>query len=148
MNSSACLNQKEDSMGVLNNGKLFFWAFILLVSLPLTVNAVELEEEDFDFKTTEDLYSLCSVAPDHPDFVASIYACRGYIAGAVDYHDGVSKDKKFKRLICYPAATTLKEGREAFVAWANARKDDAALMQELAVVGLVKALASQYPCGK
>lgn len=135
-------------MRVQSKARLLSWALVLLIGLPLTVSAVELEEEDFNFKTTEDLYSLCSVSPDHPDFVASIYACKGYIAGAVDYHDGVSDRKNLKRLICYPAATTLKEGREAFVAWAGSRKDDQELMQEQAVVGLVRALANRYPCKK
>lgn len=135
-------------MCVKKQRRLLSWAIMLLVSLPLTVSAAELEEEDFHFKTTEDLYSLCSVAPDHPDFVASIYACKGYVAGAVDYHDGVSDRKNLKRLICYPDKTTLKEGREAFVAWANSKKDDPEMMQEQAVVGLVRALATRYPCGK
>lgn len=121
-------------------------AVALLISLPLTVSAVDVDEEDFNFQTTEDLYSLCSAPYDDPDFVASIYACKGYIAGAVDYHDGVSNRKNIKRLICYPKNTTLKEGRESFVAWAKENEGNTAIMQEQAVVGLVKALATKYPC--
>ena len=123
-------------------------AIALLISLPLTTSAVEVDEDDFNFVTTEDLYSLCSAPPDDPDFVASIYACKGYIAGAVDYHDGISNRKEMKRLICYPKNTTLKEGREAFVAWAREREGDTAIMQEQALIGLINALAAKYPCAQ
>ena len=121
-------------------------ATALLISMPLTISAVEVDKDDFNFLTTEDLYSLCSSPLDDPDFVAAIYSCKGYIAGAVDYHDGISNRKDMKRLICYPKNTTLKEGREAFVAWARDRESDTAIMQEQAVLGLVKALADKYPC--
>lgn len=126
--------------------KYFVLTFIFFAILPFSIGAVELNEDDFNFVTTEDLYSLCSIEADHPDYAPSIYACRGYIAGAVDYHDGVSNNKDMKRLICYPEKTTLKDGREAFVAWAKTREGDPDIMQDQAVIGLVTALATRYPC--
>lgn len=110
--------------------------------------AAALEKEDFNFQTTKNLYNLCSVPKDHGDHSSGFYACNGFIEATVQYHDGVSDRKNLKRLICYPAHTTLGEGRVAFVAWAETNKDNADLMGELPVLGLVRALAEKYPCAK
>ena len=110
--------------------------------------AVALEEKDFDFHTTKNLYNLCSVSADHGDYATATYACRGFIEGAIQYHDGVTHPEHLKRLICYPAGTTLAEGETAFVQWAKTNENDAALMNELPVKGLVRALSEKYPCSK
>ena len=52
-----------------------------------------IEEADFQLTTTQDLYDLCSVPEESPGYVAAIYACRGYIHAAVDYHDAVTDRK-------------------------------------------------------
>jgi hypothetical protein len=51
-----------------------------------------------------------------------------------------------KRLICYPATATIADGRDAFVAWGAKHKGDSERMNEMPVVGLVRALAEAYPC--
>jgi hypothetical protein len=104
------------------------------------------EDEDLNFDTTEDLYVVCSTTSDQPESVATSFACRGFIEATVQYHDAVSDRKTMKRLVCYPEATTVGDGRRAFLAWAEANKDDAKLMGEMPVVGLVSALAETYPC--
>jgi hypothetical protein len=111
---------------------------------PALVGAVE--DEDLNFDTTEDLYAVCSTTSDQPESVATSFACRGFIEATVQYHDAVSDRKTMKRLVCYPEATTVGDGRRAFLAWAEANKDDAKLMGEMPVVGLVRALAETYPC--
>jgi len=105
-------------------------------------------EEDFHLESTEDLYQVCSVGSDASDYIPAIYECRGFIRGAVGYHDAVSDRKNLKRLICYPQSATLADGRLAFVDWAKANIDDQELMREAPVVGLVRALATKYPCSK
>lgn len=110
--------------------------------------AAALEKTDFNFDTTKHLYNLCSVPKDHGDYSSAFYACNGFIEATVQYHDGVSNEKNLKRLICYPPHTTLEEGKIAFVAWARKNENDAALMGELPVQGLVRALAAKYPCAK
>lgn len=125
--------------------------FFLVSTCVLVVSvlpAAALEKADFDFKTTEHLYNLCSVSMDHGDYSSAFYACSGFIHGTVQYHDGVSDKKNLKRLICYPPQTTLEEGKIAFVAWAEKNKNNADLMAELPVQGLVRALAEKYPCAK
>jgi hypothetical protein len=51
-----------------------------------------------------------------------------------------------KRLVCYPAAATIEDGKAAFVAWAKGNAGDTKLMGEQPVVGLIRSLAAKYPC--
>jgi hypothetical protein len=114
----------------------------LLSSTPL----LAVEDEDFGFDTTEDLYMICSTPSDAAEAVPASFACRAFIEATVQYHDEVSNRRNLKRLICYPATATVADGRQAFVSWAEANKDNAKLMNEQPVVGLVRALAAAYPC--
>lgn len=112
--------------------------------------AAGLEKADYDFLTTKHLYNLCSadIAMHGDDFSTASYACRGFISGAIQYHDGVSGTSNLPRLVCYPEGTTLEEGRTAFVAWAESNLKDTTMMNELPVEGLVRALSKTYPCEK
>jgi hypothetical protein len=111
-----------------------------------TQPVLAVDNENVRFRTTEDLYQVCSVKPDAPEYIPASFACRGFIAGAVQYHDEVTDRKHLKRLICYPKGTTVANGREAFVAWAEKNAGNKKLMSEVPVVGLVRALAAKYPC--
>jgi hypothetical protein len=109
-------------------------------------SAIAVQDEDLDLDTTEDLYQVCSVQPGAAEYVAASFACRGFIEGAVQYHDAVSDRKHLKRLICYPKTATVADGRAAFVAWAERNLGNRKVMEELPVIGLVRALADKYPC--
>jgi len=108
--------------------------------------ALAVQDEDVNFDTTEDLYRVCSVQPGAAEYVPASFACRGFIEAAVQYHDAVTDRKNLKRLICYPSTATVADGRAAFVAWATRNAGNATLMDEVPVVGLVRALAKRYPC--
>lgn len=110
-------------------------------------SAMAVEDEDLRFKTTEDLYQVCSVAPAAAEYIPASFACRGFIEGAVQYHDAVTDRNNLKRLICYPQNATVADGRKAFVAWAKSNADNQNMMGEVPDVGLVRALAAEYPCG-
>jgi len=109
-------------------------------------SAIAVQNEDINFDTTEDLYQVCSVEPGAPEYIVASFACRGFIEAAVQYHDEVSDRKNLKRLICYPKSATVADGRAAFVVWAKKHSGDDKLMNEVPVVGLVRALAEKYPC--
>lgn len=109
-------------------------------------SAISVQNEDIDFDTTEDLFQVCSVEPGAPEYIPASFACRGFIEGAVQYHDAVADRKNLKRLICYPQSATIADGRAVFVAWAKEHVGDKGLMNEMPVVGLVRALAKKYPC--
>jgi len=117
-----------------------------LAAVVASQSAIAVQNEDVDFDTTEDLYQVCSVELGAPEYIAASFACRGFIEAAVQYHDEVTDRKKLKRLVCYPKTATVADGRTAFVAWAEKHTGDKKLMNEVPVVGLVRALAAKYPC--
>ena len=119
---------------------------LLTAAAPLTTFAVE--ETDFNMNTTRDLYDLCSVKDTDPNYLPAHWACKGFIEGAVQYHDGVSHKKQLKRLICYQETATISDGKAAFVAWGTKNLNNTEYMDEFPVIGLVRALSAKYPCSK
>lgn len=118
---------------------------VVLATL-LSQYAIAVEDEDVNLYDVQDLYNTCAVKPEAPDYVVTTFACRGFIGGAVQYHDAVSDRKHLKRLICYPKTATVEDGRDAFVAWGEKNLNNKERMGEAAVIGLVRALAEKYPC--
>ena len=128
--------------------KLLHGCIALVVSAGVSVfaQAAPVADEHFDFDTTGDLYRVCATPGDAAEYALASFSCRAFIEATVQYHDAVSDQKRLKRLICYPKTATIADGRSAFISWAKANQNDQQLMNELPVVGLVRALAAQYPC--
>ncbi|WP_246194576.1 Rap1a/Tai family immunity protein [Allochromatium palmeri] len=105
-------------------------------------------EASFRFDTTANLYEICALTEEMPGFAMANQACRAFIEATVQYHDEISARRKLKRLVCYPKGATIEDGKQAFVAWADRKSEDATLMAEQPVVGLMRALAAKYPCGR
>ena len=123
-------------------------ALCLLLTAAASLSAGDVEEVDFKFKTTRGLYNLCSAQPDDPHFSTARWACRGFLEGTVQYHDGVSDMKNLKRLICYPSEATIADGRDVFIAWGKKNLDNTEYMNEYPVLGVVRALSEKYPCAE
>ena len=119
---------------------------VLLFFILPSGTALAEQAADSDVYKVRDLYTTCAVARGSSDYEVATAGCRGFIGGAVQYHDAVSDRKHLKRLICYPQTATVADGRAAFLSWAENNAGDQARMNELAVVGLVRALAEAYPC--
>ena len=117
-------------------------------ALALAQPAAAVEDSDFKFDTTSDLIAICSTPADAAEYLVANEACRAFIEATVQYHDEVSDRKHLKRLICYPATTTIEDGKAALAAWATTHSGDQKLMGEQPVVGLMRALAAKYPCKK
>lgn len=111
-----------------------------------TQPAAAIEDDDLRFDTTSDLYAVCTVSASDAEYPVANQACRAFIEAAVQYHDAVSDRKNLKRLICYPKSATIQDGKDAFVSWAKKNARNKNLQKEIPVVGLVRALASKYPC--
>ena len=109
-------------------------------------HAVAVEDDDLRFDTTSDLYEVCVVTADQPEYPVAHHACRAFIEAAVQYHDAVSDRKGLPRLICYPKDATVQDGKEAFLVWTGKNADNRKLMDEQPVVGLVRSLEERYPC--
>ena len=121
----------------------------LACSLALaTQGAGAADEAAFRFDTTSNLYEVCSLTQEAAGFAVANQACRAFIEATVQYHDEISARRKLKRLVCYPKGTTIEDGKQAFLDWAETHSDDSKLMGEQPVVGLVRALAAKYPCAK
>ena len=101
---------------------------------------------DFTLKTTEDLYRVCSTAPDDPLRREAINFCEGFLLGVVSYHDAVTDRKQLKPFICYPETATRDQGIQAFIDWAASHQQDRKFMNDPPVVGAVRALAAKWPC--
>jgi hypothetical protein len=110
--------------------------------------AAAVQDDDLRFDTTDDLYNVCAVKADEPEFPLANQACRAFIEAAVQYHDAVSDKKRLPRLICYPKTATVQDGKDAFVAWARKNAGNKTLMGEIPVIGLVRSLEDRYPCKK
>ena len=100
----------------------------------------------FPMRTTQDLYRVCTVAPDDPLRHEAIDFCQGFLIGSVSYHDAITDRQNLKRLICYPQTATRDQGIQAFVDWAASHQQDRKFMDDPAVVGLVRGLAAKWPC--
>ena len=100
----------------------------------------------FTLTTTYDLYKVCSPAPNDPVRKEALDFCEGFLVGAVSYHDAISDRKNLKRFFCYPVGASRDEGIQAFVSWASANQDNQKFMNEPPVYGVVRGLASKWPC--
>jgi hypothetical protein len=116
------------------------------IALAAAQPAKAVQDSNFRFDTTTDLYNVCSVTQTAAEYPLANQACRAFIEAAVQYHDEISNRKNLKRLICYPATATIDDGKTAFLAWAQTHSGDSKLMGEQPVVGLVRSLAAKYPC--
>lgn len=131
-------------MSVLRLPALSLTAFLAAAVYALPASAVQ--ESNFNYETAEDLYQVCSVDPKEETSLPAVYACRAFIEATVQYHDAITDRKSIKRLICYPKGATIEGARTVFLDWARANTANAQRMQEMPVVGLVRALAEKYPC--
>ena len=129
----------------MRNGSAIVAASLAAV-LAIPGTSLALDESNFSYETTSDLYQICSTEGDSQGAVEAQLACRAFLEATVQYHDEVSDRKKMKRLICYPKGATIADARRAFVAWGAKNIGSAARMGEIPVVGLVRALAAAYPC--
>lgn len=103
-------------------------------------------EPSLSVSTTQELYALCTTPQDDPQRPEAIHYCVAYFDGVVDYHDAVTAHEDLNPLICYPDNATLEQGVLVFIRWAEERQDDQMAMQEIPVIGVVRALASEWPC--
>lgn len=103
------------------------------------------QDSNLRLDSTGDLYAVCSVPASAAEYPVTRQACRAFIEGVAQYHDLVSKGR-MKPLFCMPTGSTVDDGVRAFTAWAATKTGDSAVMGEEPAVGLVRALAANYPC--
>ena len=72
-------------------------------------------------------------------------ACFSYFAGASHFHRAMVGPQVVP-LFCPPETATRADAIDVFVAWARANENDEALMGELPVEGVMRAIIAEYPC--
>ena len=122
-----------------------FWAGLAALALWAAPAAAELEDMDFDLETTRDLYDVCSARVSQPLGVEAEVACFSYFAGASHFHRAMVGPQVVP-LFCPPETAMRADAINVFVAWARANENDEALMGELPVEGVMRAIIAEYPC--
>jgi hypothetical protein len=95
--------------------------------------------------TVSDLAEICAIPPESPEFSAASFFCRGFLAGAGQYHGALHPAGGSRPpLFCAPdPPPTLLSAANAFVAWARANPQHGG---EAAVDGLMRFAVQTYPC--
>lgn len=102
--------------------------------------------ENFQVKTTQDLFDLCSVSASDPQAQQAIHFCHGYLLGAFHYHLAQSDGPDAaKRLVCLPSGVTRNEAVATFVEWVKAHPQ---YLKELPVETEFRFLTEKWPCVK
>jgi Rap1a immunity proteins len=96
-------------------------------------------------RTVADLASVCAIPPSAPDYTAATYFCRGFLAGAGQYHAAIHPEgSPNPRIFCLPdPRPRLVDVAASFVAWAQANPQYGT---EMAVDGLMRFAQQTYPC--
>ena len=124
--------------------RAFLLAVIALSLWPAAARAVD--SSNFVLNTTEDLYLICSTADKDPLRPVAINFCEGFILGVVTFQDAIGDANPVKRLVCYPQGVTRDQGIQAFVSWAASHQQDRKFMDDSALMGVLRGLASKWPC--
>jgi hypothetical protein len=92
-----------------------------------------------------ELVEICAIPSDSPEYTAASFFCRGFLAGAAQYHGALHPVGGARPpLFCAPdPPPTLLQAVNAFVAWARANPQHGS---EAAVDGLVRFAQQTYPC--
>ena len=121
--------------------------FLTVAALALWPGVVQaLDQSYFTLKTTQDLYKVCSLAPNDPLREQALDFCEGFLVGVVSYHDAVTDRVNLKPLICYPKTATRDDAIQAFITWAAAHQQNQKFMNDPPVYGAVRGLAAKWPC--
>jgi len=124
--------------------KLAILLFVAALIAPGIAGAATVE--DFKVDTAQDIVDLCSTPVDHPNFIAAIHFCHGYLTGAYDYHAAANLGPEGQPMVCLPdPPPTRNQTIQMFVEWAKGHPE---YMQEEAVEVEFRFLIETWPCNK
>jgi len=113
------------------------------------INAQELHNSDgysvtdFSLETAGDLYDVCTLEMDHPDYGIATAFCLGFFEGAWHYDDTISGLSGYVDLVCSPDGTTRSQAVTVFV---EHQQDNGQHRSEAAIDGVFRALSAAWPC--
>jgi Rap1a immunity proteins len=101
--------------------------------------------EALHLKTTQDLYTVCSVQPGQPLYERAIAFCIGFVTGVIQYNTALASGPEVKPLVCPGRELARFEVVKQFLTWAPANP---AHMGEPPVEGLARSAVAAWPCKK
>ena len=119
---------------------------ILLALVPMIgIGAAHAKTTDADFqlKTAQNLYNLCTTNNGNPARERAVYLCVGYIEGALDLYQTLVRIGRLVPKTCLPAAVTRIQVARIFIAWGKANPGR---LTQAAMDGLGEAAQSRWPC--
>ena len=96
-------------------------------------------------RTTQDLYTVCSVQPGQPLYERAVAFCLGFVTGVIQYNTALAKGPDFKPLVCPGRELARFEVVKQFLAWAPANPTN---MNDPPVEGLARSAVAKWPCPK
>ena len=120
--------------------KLFVVGLVLTL---LASPAMAVNEASFKVTTTKDLADLCGVKEGDRYYEFSRGFCLGYIDGAWDYHQALTKGPDFDALACPDPSVTRDQALQVFLGWAKANPGQ---LGETPVQGVMRAISDKWPC--
>ena len=121
---------------------------ILLALVPMiaigTANA-KTTDKDFELRTAQNLYNLCTTDNRNPARERAVYFCVGYIDGALDLYQSLVKIGRLVPVSCLPPTLTRIQVALAFIEWGKANPKR---LNQSAMDGLGEAAEAKWPCPK
>jgi hypothetical protein len=135
--------QPSEGKYLMMRYRLFAATTAGLVALAASVGAASaaVTEDNFISRTSGDLAALCSAAPTDKLYTAAVNFCYGFGAGAYGVLAEVQQADPNLKLFCMPQNMTRSQAVAAFVSWAGAKPERAALP---AIDGVTAFLTDSY----
>ena len=100
---------------------------------------------DFELKTAQNLYNLCTISNSDPARERAVYLCVGYIDGALDLFLTLVRIGRLVPKTCLPEAVTRIDVAQTFIAWGKA---NSSRLNQATIDGLSEAVQAKWPCPK
>lgn len=112
-----------------------------------SMSALAADESAFLIQTGADLGRLCGAAPDHPNNVAAIHMCQGYIIGVNHFHAALASamDEPIYCVAGVEPQPTRDTAAAGFAAWVRANPAEG---ERPPLDALLAWAAVTYPCSK
>ena len=121
---------------------LMYLSIVAFLAAPAM--AADVQQADFEVKTTQSLINLCTASPEDPLFTHAANFCQGYLVGAFHYYAASVAGENAAQFVCLPEVRPSRDNIIAmFVKWAQ---DHPQYMNELPVETEFRFLGEKWPC--
>ncbi len=134
----------RQSIGFVAATVLFAGALVSGQALGQTKTPSGYNLEDFQLRTTQDLFDICNLDPGAADYVTAKSFCYGFIEGAAHYDEALEPGPN-KVIFCMPVTTTRAQAVEAFTMYVRANPQ---YLKEAPLDTLFRAIDAKWPCAR